>query len=76
MLDKTIESHMVKTHILFFLTPTHFARYMLFPKIRAKRVGVFYLSELEKGSQREVALCIPPLIRSINTLLFEYPDIF
>ena len=33
------------------------------------------ISELKKGTQREVALCVLPLIGSIKTLLFEYPDI-
>ena len=44
----------------------------LFAHILRHTLSISY-SELNKGTQRAVALCIPPLIQSIEMLLFEYP---
>ena len=49
---------------------------LLFDDAYAKNVRVIKVFLCFGITQRDVALCIPPLIRSIKTLLFEYPGIF
>ena len=50
-----------------------FVLWRIYQKCQGTQIKAFLCFGI---TQRDVALCIPPLIRSIKTLLFEYPGIF
>ena len=46
------------------------------PKMSGYANKSVFMLKIKGGIQKDVAFCIPPLILSIKTLLFVYPDIF